>query len=251
VSDAAVDQFEVGSGVLRSLSNEIMPTGSIKAVLFDSGDTLLEPVGGAWWPRPALRAMLDQSAPLVEPDRLSAALDRGMEFLDTHHHVETEDDEIAQFREYYAIVLGGLDLDASSETIEKLAQAQIEQRPFPDTRRALEELRRAGLKLGIVSNAWPSLERTYRELGLRDFFDALVISSKLGCLKPDLRIYRVAVEQMGVDPKSILFVDDDAEYVRAAESLGMIGAVIRRGASGASSGTFATLADLKALIWAA
>jgi hypothetical protein len=31
----------------------------------------------------------------------------------------------------------------------------------------------------------------------------------------------------------------------------MLGAVIRRDASGASSGTVATLADLKALIWAA
>jgi putative hydrolase of the HAD superfamily len=226
-----------------------MPIGSIKAVLFDSGDTLLEAVGGAWWPRPALRALLDQSASLIEPDRLSAALDRGMKFLDTHHHVETEDDEIAQFREYYAIVLGGLDLDASSETIENLAQDQIEQRPFPDTRFTLEEFRRAGLRLGIVSNAWPSLERTYRSLGLRDFFDAFVISSKLGCLKPDPRIYRVAIEQIGVDPKSTIFVDDDADYVLAAKSLGMLGAVIRRGESDAPSGTIANLADLNALIW--
>ncbi|HLX06010.1 MAG TPA: HAD family phosphatase [Candidatus Binatus sp.] len=227
-----------------------MPTGSIKAVLFDSGDTLLEPIGGAWWPRPALRAVLDQSASRVEPGRLSAALDRGMEFLDTHHHVETEDEEIAQFRECYAIVLGRLDLDARSEMIEKLAHAQIEQRPFPDTRPTLEELRREGLRLGIVSNAWPSLERTYRTLGLRDFFDAFVISSRVGCMKPDPRIYRVAVEQIGVYPESIVFVDDDTEYVRAAESLGMLGVVIQRGASGASSVSVSTLADLKALIWA-
>jgi putative hydrolase of the HAD superfamily len=225
-----------------------MPANSIKAVLFDSGDTLLEPVGGAWWPRPALRALLDQSALLVKPDRLSAALDRGMEFLDTHHHVETEDEEIAQFREYYAIVLGELELDTSAVTIEKLASAEIEQQPFPETRRTLEELHRAGMRLGIVSNAWPSLERTYGSLGLRDFFDAFVISSKLGCLKPDPRIYRAAVEQIGVEPKSILFVDDDEEYVRAAESLGMLGVVIRRGESSASSGTVSTLADLKALI---
>lgn len=228
-----------------------MPIGSIKAVLFDSGDTLLEPVGGAWWPRPALRALLDQSSSLVDPHRLSAAQDRGMKFLDAHHQVETEDDEIAQFREYYAIVLGQLEIDTSSETIEKLVSAQIEQRPFADTRSTLEELRHAGLRLGIVSNAWPSLERTYRSLGLHVFFDAFVISSRLGCLKPDPRIYRVAIEQIGVEPKSILFVDDDTEYVRAAESLGMLGVVLRRGTSGASSGSVATLADLKALIWAA
>jgi len=130
-----------------------VPINAIKAALFDSGDTLLEPVGGAWWRRPSLRALLNESPSPVEPDRLSAALDRGMQYLDTHHHVETEDDEIAQFKEYYEIVLGELDIDASAQTIEKLARAQIEQNPFPDTRDTLEELRRAGLKLGIVSNA--------------------------------------------------------------------------------------------------
>ncbi len=226
-----------------------MPVDAVRVVLFDSGDTLLEPVGGAWWPRPSLRALLDKSPSRVEPARLNAALDRGMHFLDTHHHVQTEDDEIAQFREYYEIVLGELGFDANAQTIEQLACAQIEQIPFPDTRATLQELRRAGLKLGIVSNAWPSLERTYRALGLRDFFDAFVISSKLGCLKPDPRIYRAAIEQLGVAPESTLFVDDDEEYVRAAQSLRMRGAVIRRYGSAASSGTVTRLADVTALIW--
>jgi putative hydrolase of the HAD superfamily len=224
-----------------------VPIDAIRAVLFDSGDTLLEPVGGAWWPRPSLRAVLDESPTRVEPARLNAALDRGMHFLDTHHDVQTEDDEIAQFTEYYEIVLGELGFDANAQTIEQLARAQIEQIPFPDTRATLEELRQAGLRLGIVSNAWPSLERTYRALGLREFFDAFVISSKLGCLKPNPRIYRAAIEQIGVAAESTLFVDDDEEYVRAAQSLGMRGAVIRRDGSGASSGTVTKLADVTAL----
>jgi len=67
-------------------------------------------------------------------------------------------------------------------------------------------------------------------------------------LKPDPRIYRAAIEQIG-EPESIVFVDDDEEYVRAAELLGMRGVVMRRYGSAASSGTVTTLADLKALIW--
>ncbi len=225
----------------------------IKAVLFDSGDTLLEPVGGAWWPRPAMLAVLNQSASRVEPDRLGAALDLGMQFLDTHHHVETEDAEIAQFREYYTFVFGELHFDAASDTIEKLARAEVfelRQTPFADTRDTLAELRRASLKLGIVSNAWPSLERTYLTLDLRKFFDAFVISSKLGCLKPDPRIYHAAIEQIAVKPESILFVDDGPDYVQAAKALGMRGAVMRRGTpDGCGDGTVANLAELKALIW--
>ena len=229
-----------------------MGINPIKAVLFDSGDTLLEPAGGAWWPRPAMLDVLNRSGSRVEPDELSAALERGMEFLDTHHHVETEDEEITQFREYYAIVFGELHLATASDTIEKLARAEVfelGQTPFADTRDTLEELRRAGLRLGIVSNAWPSLERTYRMLDLRKFFDAFVISSKLGCLKPDPRIYRVAIEQIGIEPESILFVDDDPEYVSAAKSMGMRGAIMRRGTSDSCvDGTVANLAELTALI---
>ncbi|MGO9605246.1 MAG: HAD family hydrolase [Candidatus Binataceae bacterium] len=230
-----------------------MAGSTIKAVLFDSGDTLLEPMGGTWWPRPAMRTLLDRLSSPIEPDRLDAAQARGMEFLDAHHYVETEDDEIAQFRRYYAIVLSELGLDATSEVIERLAQSEVfdlKQSLFPDTLAALEELHRAGLKLGILSNAWPSLERVYRMLGLRHFFDPFIISSQLGCFKPDPRMYRVAIKLLGLEPSSILFVDDDIEYVRAAELHGLRGTVLRRAGTPASAeGTIATLDELKALIW--
>jgi len=53
--------------------------GTIKAVLFDSGDTLLEPMGGGWWPRPAMRALLSRLPSPIEPARLDAAQAQGME----------------------------------------------------------------------------------------------------------------------------------------------------------------------------
>jgi FMN phosphatase YigB (HAD superfamily) len=63
---------------------------------------------------------------------------------------------------------------------------------------------------------------------LRDFFQAFIISSKLGVLKPDGRIYQAALREIGCPPEKVLFVDDDPDYVRAAESLGMWGTVISR-----------------------
>jgi putative hydrolase of the HAD superfamily len=160
---------------------------------------------------------------------------------------------VAQFREYYAIVLKELGTAAPPEIIDKLAQNEVlatGQEPFADTRATLEELYREGLKLGIVSNAWPSLERTYRVLGLRDFFQAFIISSKLGVLKPDGRIYQAALREIGCPPEKVLFVDDDPDYVRAAESLGMWGTVIsREGRATGESGTITNLNEVKALIW--
>lgn len=90
-----------------------------------------------------------------------------MRFLDSHHHIRNEEEEVAQFSEYCAIVLKELGVVASPEVIDKPARNEIlgsGQEPFGDTRATLEELYRKSLKPGIVSNAWHSLERTYRVL---------------------------------------------------------------------------------------
>lgn len=89
-------------------------------------------------------------------------------------------------------------------------------------------MRNRGYRLGIVSNAWPSLDRGYRSLGLRHFFDAFVVSARLGYLKPDARIYRQAIDEIGLQPSQLLFVDDAPENVHAAISLGLTGIVMAR-----------------------
>jgi putative hydrolase of the HAD superfamily len=224
----------------------------IMAVLFDSGDTLLRPVSGAWWPRPGFVRLLNELGVQFDDSRLATALDIGTGSLDTHHHVVTEEEEVAQFEEYHRIVLRELGIAVPPGTVEELAREEARilcQEPFADTREALEEFRAGGLRLGLVSNAWPSLERVYQELDLRHFFSAFVISSKLGCLKPDERIYRVALKEIGCDPAEALFVDDDLDYVRAAEASGMCGVVMTRYGSGGSSTAITQLAELRSIIW--
>jgi putative hydrolase of the HAD superfamily len=100
--------------------------------------------------------------------------------------------------------------------------------PFPDVHAALQKLQSRGLKLGLVSNAWPSLERKYREMDLRRFFDPFVVSAKVGCYKPDHRIFEVAIEASGLPPESLLFVDDMPEYVHAATKLGLHAVLMAR-----------------------
>jgi hypothetical protein len=56
-----------------------------------------------------------------------------------------EGEKVAQFREYYAIVLKELGTAAPPEIIDKLAQNEVlatGQEPFADTRATLEELYR-------------------------------------------------------------------------------------------------------------
>lgn len=77
--------------------------------------------------------------------------------------------------------------------------------------------------LGLISNAWSGLREVLRRLGLLDLFDVVVISAEVGLLKPDPRIYRLALERLRVPPPMAAFVDDLPENVEAARALGLYG----------------------------
>jgi hypothetical protein len=44
--------------------------------------------------------MLEKSGLEVAPSRLEAATQCGVRFLDLHHHLSTEEEEVAQFKEF-------------------------------------------------------------------------------------------------------------------------------------------------------
>ena len=65
-------------------------------------------------------------------------------------------------------------------------------------------------------------------MGLRGYFDAFVISALVGSSKPSEAIYRAAMDEIGIPPERLVFVDDRAVNVAAAVKLGMKGVVISR-----------------------
>jgi len=87
-------------------------------------------------------------------------------------------------------------------------------------------LRRQGRRVGMLSNAVPEIvARIRRDWDLDRYFDDVVLSYEVGLVKPDPKIYRVALERLGVAPDVTLFADDRAVNVRAAEKLGLRGFV--------------------------
>ncbi|MFN3928425.1 MAG: HAD family hydrolase [Thermoflexus sp.] len=89
----------------------------------------------------------------------------------------------------------------------------------------VEALRRwrGRVALGLISNAWSGLREVLKRLHLLELFKAVVISAEVGLLKPDPRIYQLALERLGLPPESAAFVDDLPENVRAAQELGLYG----------------------------
>ena len=204
----------------------------IRAILFDSGDTLVRPIGGEWLPGPIFRRIVTEAA--VEPrwDQLARGHEAGMLRLLRNHHLRTETEEIERYADYVAAVLDALglsnctELDAHELARQMVLQIGIE--PFDDTVPALERFASLKRPLAVISNGWPSLDRQLRQVGLRSFFDLLIISAHVGSRKPEARIFEVALELLGIEAGGVLLVDDAPENVTAARALGMQGVVVDR-----------------------
>jgi putative hydrolase of the HAD superfamily len=95
-------------------------------------------------------------------------------------------------------------------------------RPCAGAVAALAELRSRGVKLALVSNYDARLHRVVEELGLRRFFDAVLVSSEVGWAKPSPRIYAAALAALGVGPQEALMVGDrPREDVEGAQAAGL------------------------------
>ena len=77
--------------------------------------------------------------------------------------------------------------------------------------------------VGLISNAWPDMRDYIVEQKFDDAFDHMVISAEVGVMKPEARIYQIALEQAGVSPNEAVFVDDFIENIEGCEALGMHG----------------------------
>jgi len=84
----------------------------------------------------------------------------------------------------------------------------------------LHDLRRTH-KVGLISNAWSDLRPVILAHGFGESFDAMIISAEVGVAKPDARIYRLALDKLGVAAPEAVFVDDVSDNVEAARAVGM------------------------------
>ncbi len=76
-------------------------------------------------------------------------------------------------------------------------------------------------RTALLSNAWRDLRAELHRWGVADAFDRLVISAEEGVMKPDPRIYRLALERLAVSPAEAVFVDDFPHNVEGARAVGM------------------------------
>jgi FMN phosphatase YigB (HAD superfamily) len=97
----------------------------------------------------------------------------------------------------------------------EFADAALWLEPIAGAKKVVEELRDAGVALGIVSNADGVMGERLRRLelvqvgpGLGVEIDCVIDSGAVGCMKPDPRIFQLALDAVGTDASRAWYVGD-------------------------------------------
>ncbi|MFE9189156.1 HAD family hydrolase [Micromonospora sp. NPDC007208] len=85
----------------------------------------------------------------------------------------------------------------------------------------VREVRAAGIRVGLATNATDLLDADLTALGLVGELDVVVNSSTLGVHKPAPEYFQVACQALATPPARVLFVDDEDWAVRGARSAGL------------------------------
>ena len=102
---------------------------------------------------------------------------------------------------------------------------RAEYRLYPDAHATVDALRRAGVKLALVTNGGAETQREkIVRFELTHRFEHIQIEGEFGMGKPELDVYRHALERLGVAAGDAWMVGDNYEWeVVAPQQLGMCG----------------------------
>ncbi|MFB0536659.1 MAG: HAD family hydrolase [Anaerolineae bacterium] len=185
---------------------------SFKGVLFDAGDTLITA-------DPPMReialTVASQFFPDLPPPLLLSALAAARAFFSKYYvkySSKEEDRLLADMAQAMRTALRETaDVDIDFLPFVQRVRASIRYRPFPDVRPTLRSLREWGKTLAVVSNWDPALPTLLAELGLAEFFAFILPSAEIGVEKPDGRIFRLALQRLGLRPQEVVHVGDQYE----------------------------------------
>ena len=99
-----------------------------------------------------------------------------------------------------------LKLELSSDQRDRLMQAYLELKAWPDVLPALKQFREAGIRMALLSNLTNAmLDAVIRNSGLEGFFEDHLSTDKVRAFKPDRRAYQMGVDAFKLKKEEIVF----------------------------------------------
>jgi len=134
------------------------------------------------------------------------------------------------FRRMYSAL--GLDEATTAAVVEGIAASHAERHVWcgldPDAPRVLDELKRHGLIVAVISNTEDGrLIDSLDASGISDRFDLLIDSHLVGHRKPEAAIFRLALERLKLEAHEAAYVGDSyAHDALAARAIGLRGILL-------------------------
>jgi len=127
-------------------------------------------------------------------------------------------------REYWSLVAGEVGRTVDDDAVADLGQLDVASwsRVHPEMLDLIADLRQDGRRLALLSNAPLDLVEHASRV-LEGLVPELLFSSQIGLAKPDPAIFAEALRRLQVPAADVVFVDDNADNVRAARDVGMVG----------------------------
>jgi HAD superfamily hydrolase (TIGR01509 family) len=166
----------------------------MKAVIFDLWDTLVD------WPIDEAQAL---NRGLAARIGLSDA-EFGQRWQE--HYIFSQTQPLATL--YRAIGVPEEHVEAHVSARHEFARQAL--RPRDGALPTLAELRRRGIRLGLISMCSEDVPTVWPETELAGCFDAETFSATTGLKKPDAAIYLATSTALGVEPEDCFFVGDGA-----------------------------------------
>ena len=186
----------------------------LRAVFFDAGNTLVFPN--------IERTLAPMHQRRLHPSReqLHAAERAAKQKLDAGElRTKTHSVDYNYWHTYYSQLLDSMNV-ADDELLAGLIKSSRSSgswdQVLPGTRAVLDQLR-ASFRLGVISNSDGNISGLLHRCGLGECFEAITDSHHVGCEKPDQKIFRAALDKLGVAPADSVYVGDvySVDYVGA------------------------------------
>ena len=138
---------------------------------------------------------------------------------------------------------------------DKLLGAYLALDPFPEVPAMLDTLKRAGVRLAILSNGNPEmLDPMVKASGFADRFEAVLSVDAAKVFKPDPKVYRLVEARCGVKPDKVCFLSSNCWDAHGAAHFGFSTVWVNRGGApddnlpGAPADEIRDLSHLPALL---
>jgi 2-haloacid dehalogenase len=185
------------AAVLSSPFSLAVPPVKAKAILFDAF-----PV---FDPRPVF-ALAEEVFPGKGPELSNAWRIRQFEYTWLRNSMADYKDFWQVTQDALVFAAQSLKLDLTPEKRDRLMNAYLQLKAWPDVKDALKSLKSAGIKLAFLSNfTVKMLQAGVANSGLDGMFDHLLSTDQVRAFKPDARAYQMGIDAFKLKREEMVF----------------------------------------------